>query len=219
MYELLDAVANFIKQILAILVSELREAGLGDGRIDGTELMARVSSRIGYAQHALEAEIEAIYKRNRVENEKAFIDRVCFPEYFGDRIKVGESSSFKLKKNFAVLLGCDEWDYSEEGGEFDVIGDQQHLIGVTMRDRMREITNTGYGEFDRARSFFAVGSKIEFIKKVRELTMDLHDGDGTCTVGLKQAKEFADAALEEVAEDVFISKADLRRLLEKYIVN
>ena len=219
MYELLDAVANFIKQILAILVSELREARLGDGRIDGTELMARVSSRVGYAQHALEEEIEAIYKRNRVENEKAFIDRVCFPEYFGDRIKVGESSSFKLKKNFAVLLGCDEWDYSEEADEYDRIGEQQHLIGVTMRDRMREITNTGYGEFERARSFFAVGGKIEFIKKVRELTMDLRNDDGTCTVGLKQAKEFADAALEGVPEDIFISKAELRRLLERYIVN
>jgi len=219
MYELLDVVSNFIKQILAILVSELREAGHQDGRIDGTELMARVASRIGYAQVSFEEEVEAIYKRNRVAAERAFIDRVCFPEYFGDRIKVGENSSFRLKKNFAVLLGCDEWDYSGEEGEYDAISPEHRLIGTRMRERMREITGTSYGEFERARAFFAFTGKIAFIKLVRELTMDLVNDDGTCVVGLKQAKEFTEAAHEEVTEDVLISKADLRRLLEKHIVN
>ena len=223
MYELLDVISNFIKQILAILVSELREVGHQDDRIDGTELLARIASRIGSARVALEEEIVLVYKRNRIENERAFIDRVCFPEYFGDRIedriKVGENSSFKLKKNFAVLLGCDEWDYSEEADEYGRINEQQQLIGATMRERMREITGTSYGDFARARAFFSFTWKIAFIKLVRELTMDLRNGDGTCTVGLKQAKEFADEALEEVTEDILISKAELRRLLERYIVN
>lgn len=216
MYELLS---NFIKQILAILVSELREAGRQDDRIDGTELLARIASRIASASVPLEEEIVLVYKRNRIENERAFIDRVCFPEYFGDRIKVGENSSFKLKKNFAVLLGCDEWDYSEEADEYGRINEQQQLIGATMRERMREITGTSYGDFARARAFFSFTGKIAFVKLVRELTMDLRNGDGTYTVGLKQAMEFANSALQAVTEDILISKAELRRLLERYIVN
>lgn len=216
MYELLS---NFIKQILAILVSELREAGRQDDRIDGTELLARIASRIARASVPLEEEIVLVYKRNRIENERAFIDRVCFPEYFGDRIKVGENSSFKLKKNFAVLLGCDEWDYSEEADEYGRINEQQQLIGATMRERMREITGTSYGDFARARAFFSFTGKIAFVKLVRELTMDLRNGDGTYTVGLKQAMEFANSALQAVTEDILISKAELRRLLERYIVN
>lgn len=216
MYELLS---NFIKQILAILVSELREAGRQDDRIDGTELLARIASRIARASVPLEEEIVLVYKRNRIENERAFIDRVCFPEHFGDRIKVGENSSFKLKKNFAVLLGCDEWDYSEEADEYGRINEQQQLIGATMRERMREITGTSYGDFARARAFFSFTGKIAFVKLVRELTMDLRNGDGTCTVGLKQAMEFANSALQAVTEDILISKAELRRFLERYIVN
>lgn len=216
MYELLS---NFIKQILAILVSELREAGRRGDRIDGTELLARIASRIASASVPLEEEIVLVYKRNRIENERAFIDRVCFPEYFGDRIKVGENSSFKLKKNFAVLLGCDEWDYSEEADEYGRINEQQQLIGATMRERMREITGTSYGDFARARAFFSFTGKIAFVKLVRELTMDLRNGDGTYTVGLKQAMEFANSALQAVTEDILISKAELRRLLERYIVN
>lgn len=216
MYELLS---NFIKQILAILVSELREAGRQDDRIDGTELLARIASRIARASVPLEEEIVLVYKRNRIENERAFIDRVCFPEYFGDRIKVGENSSFKLKKNFAVLLGCDEWDYSEEADEYGRINEQQQLIGATMRERMREITGTSYGDFARARAFFSFTGKIAFVKLVRELTMDLRNGDGTYTVGLKQAMEFANSALQAVTEDILISKAELRRFLERYIVN
>ena len=220
MYKFLDVISNFIKQILAILVSELLSAAREkDDRIDGTELLASVASRIGSARVSLEEEIARVYKRNRIENEQAFIDRVCFPEYFGDRIKVGTASSFKLKKNFSVLLGADEWDYSEESDEYGRINEQQQLIGATMRERMREITGTGYGEFERARRFFAFEEKIAFIKLVRELTMDLRAGDGSCVVGLKQAKEFADEALEAVTEDVLISKAELRRLLEGYIIN
>ena len=219
MYELLDVISNFIKQILAILVSELREAGHQDDRIDGTELLVRVASRIGEARVALDEEVAAVYKRNRIENEKAFIDRVCFPEYFGDRIKVGETSSFKLKKNYAVLLGCDDWDYPEERDEYDSISPEQYEIGAAMRKRMRVITGTGYGEFERARRFFAFEGKIAFIKLVRELTMDLVDADGVGKVGLKKAKEFTEDAHEETKQDVLILKSDLRRLLERYIVN
>lgn len=218
MYELLDAVGNFIKQVLGIFIADLRVVG-PEGRVDVLELLASVGTRIGEAKVALEEEVAAIYKRNRVENEKAFIDRVCFPEYFGDRIKVGETSSFKLKKNYAVLLGCDDWDYPEERDEYDSISPEQYEIGAAIRERMRVITGTGYGEFERARRFFAFEGKIAFIKLVRELTMDLRNGDGSCVVGLKQAKEFTEAAHEEVTEDVLIAKADLRRLLERYIVN
>lgn len=218
MYELLDAVGNFIKQVLGIFIADLRVVG-PEGRVDVLELLASVGTRIGEAKVALEEEVAAIYKRNRVENEKAFIARVCFPEYFGDRIKVGETSSFKLKKNYAVLLGCDDWDYPEERDEYDSISPEQYEIGAAMRERMRVITGTGYGEFERARRFFAFEGKIAFIKLVRELTMDLRNGDGSCVVGLKQAKEFTEAAHEEVTEDVLIAKADLRRLLERYIVN
>lgn len=217
MYEIIDIVENFVRRLLAVLVDELRSVSIYDN--GGVSALARIAVRIGEEKSAAFDRFEPALEKMRVEHERAFVERVCMSETWGESIAIGATSAFTLKKQFAVLLGCDEWDYSGEAGEYDAISPEQRIIGTRMRDRMREITGTSYGEFERARAFFAFTGKIAFIKLVRELTMDLVDETGKLTVGLKQAKEFTEAAHEEVTEDVLIFKADLRRLLEKHIVN